>query len=321
MSTPMISVLMPVYNGEKYLKEAIDSILNQTYTSFEFLILNDGSTDKTEEIILSYNDPRIIYIKNNQNLQIVKTLNKGIKLAKGKYIARMDADDISLPERFQKQVQFMEENSDIDLCGSWLETFYKDRITNVSRPKTFNDDIKVALLFNTSFMHPTVFGKKSFFSELFYNKNMVGAEDYELWIRGIDKYTYANIPLILLKYRRHANQTNTTEQTMIADQVRRNFLKRVCPTINENELKQFTKISSGKYVSKRNCRKIIKKILLENDRTNVLSDYTLKEHLDGYCWRAMNVRYIRIRNFTKKTLITMLGSNTIITIKRVLIRR
>lgn len=115
---PQISVILPAYNAERYLHEAIDSILNQTCTNFELIILNDGSTDRTEEIILSYSDPRIRYIKNEQNLKLIKTLNKGIELARGKYIARMDADDISLPDRFQVEYDFMERNPDISVCSS-----------------------------------------------------------------------------------------------------------------------------------------------------------------------------------------------------------
>jgi len=99
---PLISVIMPVFNGEKYLSLAIESILEQTFTDFEFIIINDGSTDDSEKIILSYQDRRIRYIKNKENLNIGRTLNKGIDLAKGKYIARMDCDDISLPNRFER---------------------------------------------------------------------------------------------------------------------------------------------------------------------------------------------------------------------------
>src|SRR6187397_2012165 len=107
MSEPLVTVLMSVYNAEKYLREAIDSILNQTYRNFEFIIINDASTDGSEAIINSYKDERIRLISNSQNLRLTASLNKGIDLAKGKYIARMDADDASLPERLQKQVTFM----------------------------------------------------------------------------------------------------------------------------------------------------------------------------------------------------------------------
>ena len=114
---------MPAYNAEKYIAESIESILSQTFTDFEFIIINDASTDSTKEIIESFQDSRIILINNEQNLGVAKSLNIGIATAKGKYIARMDADDISLPERFQTQFNFMEKNPDIDICGSWARMF------------------------------------------------------------------------------------------------------------------------------------------------------------------------------------------------------
>ena len=117
MTNCLISIILPAYNAEKYLKEAIDSILAQTYTNFELIVINDGSTDKTEEIILSYQDSRIRYIKNEKNLKLIRTLNKGIGLAKGKYIARMDADDISLPHRLKEEVEFMEAHPNIGEIG------------------------------------------------------------------------------------------------------------------------------------------------------------------------------------------------------------
>jgi len=113
----LVTVLMPVYNGEKYLNEAIDSILNQTYTNFEFLIINDGSTDRSVEIIKGYNDSRIKLIHNKKNMGLVYTLNRGLALALGKYIVRMDADDISLPNRFKLQLDFMEINTEVALCS------------------------------------------------------------------------------------------------------------------------------------------------------------------------------------------------------------
>ena len=126
---PLISVILPAYNAERFLEEAIDSILAQTYKNFELIVLNDGSTDRTEEIILSYNDPRIRYIKNESNLKLIKTLNKGIALARGKYIARMDADDISLPTRFEKEIEFMEIHPDIGVCSSKVIHLFSNRKT------------------------------------------------------------------------------------------------------------------------------------------------------------------------------------------------
>ena len=109
-SVPGVSVVMPAYNAAKYIKEAIDSILAQTYRDFEFIIVNDGSTDNTKEIILSYSDPRIVYIENEQNSGICVTLNKGLDAAKGRYIVRMDSDDIALPQRLEVQVRYMDAN-------------------------------------------------------------------------------------------------------------------------------------------------------------------------------------------------------------------
>ncbi|SVC41049.1 uncharacterized protein METZ01_LOCUS293903, partial [marine metagenome] len=111
---PLITVLMPVYNGAKYLNEAIDSILNQTFQNFEFIIIDDGSTDDSVKIIKSYDDNRIRLVENRNNLGQSETLNKGLSLTRGKYIARMDQDDISMPERLKKQFEFMENNSDVD---------------------------------------------------------------------------------------------------------------------------------------------------------------------------------------------------------------
>ena len=118
---PLVTVLMPVYNGEKYLKEAIESILNQTFKDFEFLIINDGSTDNSVKIIQSFNDLRIRLIHNESNIGLIKTLNKGLKLSNGKYIARMDCDDVSLPKRLSVQINFMEKHPEIGVCGSWVK--------------------------------------------------------------------------------------------------------------------------------------------------------------------------------------------------------
>ena len=114
---------MTVHNGEKHLSEAIDGILNQTFKDFEFLVIDDGSTDGSADIIQSYKDVRIRFISNGKNLSVPVSLNMGLNLARGEYIARMDCDDISLPQRLEKQVQFMDANPEVGVCGTWLETF------------------------------------------------------------------------------------------------------------------------------------------------------------------------------------------------------
>jgi glycosyltransferase involved in cell wall biosynthesis len=244
MSTPAISVVMPVYNGEKYLREAIDSILSQTYTDFEFIILNDGSTDKTEEIILSYTDPRIVYVKNEDNLQIVKTLNKGIGIAKGKYIARMDADDISLPERFEKQFKFMEENPEVGVCGAWIETFGNQSLF-WQYPVNHNE-IRISLLFYSCMGHPTVMIRNDFRDLLFYDQNYNKAEDYELWQRLVRITKFHNLPFFLLKYRLHLNQTDLSIQSSVANSLRQNLIKSYCPNLDDSYLIDFNGFIDGK---------------------------------------------------------------------------
>jgi glycosyltransferase involved in cell wall biosynthesis len=214
---PLITVLMPVYNGEKYLAEAIDSILNQTYKDFEFLIINDGSSDKTDEIISSYDDSRIRHIISDMNLGIIKSLNKGIKLSKGEYIARMDADDISCPERFNKQIQFMNTHPSIAVCGTFTEIFYcKSKKQQFFNLPIDNEAIKAHLFFNSPFVHSSVMFRKSTIDSniFYYNKKYIYAEDYELWCRISNcGYQLANIPQVLLNYRYHLNNISLIKST------------------------------------------------------------------------------------------------------------
>src|SRR5258707_849690 len=117
--SPRVSVVMSVYNGEKYLGEAVDSILAQTFTDFEFIIIDDGSEDRSPELIEAYVDSRISFLRNEKNVGLTRSLNKGLQVASGEYIARMDCDDVSLPDRFAKQVAFMDANSGVGACGTW----------------------------------------------------------------------------------------------------------------------------------------------------------------------------------------------------------
>jgi glycosyltransferase involved in cell wall biosynthesis len=119
---PLVSIVIPVYNGEKYLADSLDSVLCQTYQNWELIIINDGSTDSTEQLILNYQDKRIKYLRNDDNKGIIFSLNRGLRESKGVYIARLDADDIALPFRIEKQVEFLSENPDYVMCGSYFQT-------------------------------------------------------------------------------------------------------------------------------------------------------------------------------------------------------
>lgn len=200
----MISVLMPVYNSEKYLEEAILSILNQTYRNLELIISYDESTDESLKIIKNFEarDSRVI-VSYGERRGIIKALNDGLKLSKGKYLARMDADDISLPNRFDTQVQFMEANPNIGVCGSWIEIFGLFKKNYVLKYPLSNDLLKLKLLFSVSFAHPSVLIKNELIlkHDLKYNEAYDTIEDYKFWLDCSEHTNFGMVPEVLLHYR------------------------------------------------------------------------------------------------------------------------
>jgi len=210
-TNPFASVLMPVYNAEKYLAEAIESILHQTYSNFEFLIFDDGSTDNSLNIIKAHKDPRIKVFHSQANDGLVKHLNKGIDIAKGKYIVRMDADDISHPTRLEEQVAFMEKNPEVGVCGSYVEVFGK--MAYISKLPTDHEQMIVALLYFTPIIHPSVIIRKDVldYFNIRYKPAFLFAEDTELWYQLSKVTRLANIPRVLLKYRIHNQNISVTK--------------------------------------------------------------------------------------------------------------
>ena len=200
--SPVVSVLMPVYNGEKYLREAIDSILSQSFDDFEFLIINDGSTDRSVDIIESYSDPRIRLLHNKKNMGISPTLNRGLDLSYGIYIARMDCDDISMSDRLAKQVEFMDSHPEVGICGTWVETFGEVAKTVWKYP-TEPERIKGYLLFYCPLAHPTVMMRQTMLTkyQLRYSPEYPRGEDWQLWQQSSRYFPIANISLVLLKDR------------------------------------------------------------------------------------------------------------------------
>lgn len=197
---------MPAYNAEKYIAEAIDSILGQTFGDFEFIILNDCSKDRTEEIILSYDDPRIVYVKNEENMGVARTLNRGLDMAKGEYIARMDADDISLPERFAKQVAYLDANRQYAAVGSNAVIFYEDGTQHYTDVPTDLQNVKLALPISNPFIHPVMMLRKSMLVNIRYDSTFEGREDYRFWMCLSQKHKMSNLPDRLLRYRHHLSQ-------------------------------------------------------------------------------------------------------------------
>lgn len=205
--TPKITVLLPVYNCEMYVREAVDSILNQSYTDFEFLIIDDASTDATVAIVKSYADSRIQLIEKPINSGYTNSLNYGLKIAKGKYIARMDGDDISYPERFAKQIAYLEANPEVVVCGTTYKIVGNDK--RITIPEN-HEDIKIGLLWGNCIMHPSVMIRKKILDDysIQYDATKEPAEDYHMWVRLLSLGKLHNLQEVLLEYRLYGNQVS-----------------------------------------------------------------------------------------------------------------
>ena len=221
---PLISVLLPVYNAELFIEEALQSVLSQTYTNFECIIIDDASTDKSVEIIKSFNDNRIILIEKEQNTGYTKNLNYGITVAKGKYIARMDADDISLPTRFEKQINQFESNPSLVVCGTIFQIIDSDKI--IYNPET-HDAIKLAMLKDSAIGHPTAMIKSSVLknNSINYDPTYEPAEDYNLWVKLLAHGEFYNIQEVLFLYRVHENQVSNVRKNLQRDSASKSRFK------------------------------------------------------------------------------------------------
>jgi glycosyltransferase involved in cell wall biosynthesis len=208
---PKVSVVMAVYNGEKYVHESIDSILCQTFDDFEFIIINDASTDITPEILRSYKDPRIIILNNPENIGLTRSLNRGLKFARGEYIARMDADDISLPNRFECQVAYLDAHLEVGLLATsflFIDESGNDKM--ISRPAT-DQQFKEKLMKGNQFCHGVVMFRRACIDKIGgYREEYRYAQDYDLWLRIMEKYGVASLDEVLFKYRINFSSISVT---------------------------------------------------------------------------------------------------------------
>ena len=215
-NSPDLSVVMSVYNGQKDLKEAIESVLRQSYADFEFIIINDGSSDDTGGIIESCaaKDKRIISV-HQQNIGLTRSLNKGIKIAKGKYIARQDADDISLRERFELQMEFLHNNMEVVLCGTWFREINEGRGSMIRKYPLDDTALRKNIKYINYFCHPSViFLKEAFVKAGGYDERFLTAQDFELWIRLAKVGKVANLPEIMVEKKIGFGSTVSWEKRM-----------------------------------------------------------------------------------------------------------
>lgn len=198
-----VTVFMPVYNAEKYLSDAIESILNQTYEHFEFLIIDDGSTDASIKIIESYKDKRIRLVKNEKNRGLPYTRNLGLKLAKGDYIALMDSDDISYEQRLEKQVKYLNENPEIDVLSTGIDYLYGKKIMTMKSYERNDEVLRIMLMFYNVINNPTVMLRRDFIikNNLKYREEFIVAQDYSFWIDCLEVGKIHCMKKNLLAYR------------------------------------------------------------------------------------------------------------------------
>lgn len=293
----LVSIIMPTYNANKYIKEAVDSIIKQTYNNWELLIVDDASTDSTQQIITEYinKDDRIKLIKGKKQ-GIGGALNLGISIAKGDYIARMDADDISLPLRLEKQIQFMERHSDIGVCATQYYCFTYNNVQKKNMCKLFTDqDIKAGMIFSDVIGHPTVMFRKKVFDEGWRYKENIIAEDYDLWTRMIPDVNFACLEEVLLYYRME-NQNLTLsisldKITNVANQIIRACIMRLfqiepsyyCDEIYGTYNRYYKTIDICEYLG--NQLELLQQIYEKNQKHQVLEFDALRKSLHEK-WRS-----------------------------------
>ena len=287
MKNPHVSVLMTVYNGEKFLKDAVESILNQTYSNFEFVIVDDNSTDGTFHILEQYSkrDKRINLIRNSDRIGFIRSLNKGLSVAQGEYIARMDADDVSLPNRLELQLKFLEDHPEIGLCGTWIKVITEKRGHYFIKNPTSPFLIRWRLLFNDCIVHPSVMiHKKLLDQEGGYATEALYAEDYDLWIRLNKKTLFSNISDILYLYRIHGENISLKkdmeqEQKSIAVSKKAisGFLGKNVPLSSIEKLRRATRFEILEKTDLQSVINIIEDLYQVFIENNILNQHEKKE--------------------------------------------
>lgn len=214
--TPSLSIIVPTYNGSRFVAETLDSIIGQSFEDFEILVIDDASSDNTVEVVMSIGDRRIRLIRNETNLGVAHTRNKAATQARGRYISPHDQDDLSEPDRFLKQIQLLESNPKLDVVGSWVKTFGDSN--EVWRYPEHEDDLKCRILFGCEIAHTTAVIRTSAISSLerLYDPSVPLCSDYELFSRMSLVGGVANIPEPLVRYRRHKDALSAVASASMA---------------------------------------------------------------------------------------------------------
>ncbi len=303
---PSVSILMPVYNAEPYLSEAIQSMLNQTYADFELIILDDCSTDRSAEVVQTFSDARIVYHRNEVNSGLANNLNTGLKLATGKYIARMDGDDISLPHRLQTQVDFLESHPDIDLCSCAMQMFGADNQLWIRDRDP--EQVKITMMFYSAVLHASSVFRRDVFEKnnLYYKQETFPAEDYDLWARAAFFCRMVNLPDVMYLYRMHRTQVTSTDPRSAEKcrEIQIRYLSKALPVLSEKEIVDFVDGFIAYKISEIASIKSVKnhylKIIKANASTLFFDQTLLKVRLSKYFQQQVYtfLQQYRIRSFS-----------------------
>ena len=310
----LVSVVMPVYNAENYVKKAIISVLEQTYTNIELILINDGSTDNSLDIMKEFhNKDNRVKLISRENKGLVYSLNEGIKSALGEYIVRMDADDICLLNRIEKQVNFMKQHKEVGVCGGWVQFFGKNIKSVIWKLPLTSEELKVRLLFSVPLAHPSVIIRKKIIleNELFYDADYKHAEDYELWSRVVDYTNLANLPEVILKYRLSDTSVTYLAENSKDDKRYQTIKKIFSKTLeklgieNEDKLNKLHYILcsddriKAKNLNFRTIHHYFLKIIGANKSKKVYEERVLENYLSGTYFKASVLNF---PNHKKKAL-------------------
>lgn len=287
MNEPAVTVLMPVHNAAPFVRAAIDSMLAQSWTDFELLVIDDGSTDGSLAAVRSVDDPRLRVVEQKPNQGIVRTLNAGLGLARGRYVARMDADDLSLPDRLRLQCGFLDAHPEVGLCGGNFE-----KTGDESGPGWIrffdNDALQVSLLFENPFCHPTVMMRRDVLTRhgVLYPDDSPHAEEYALWTRLARLTRFANLPDTVLRYRVHARQVsrlhNETQCRSIERVIRGQLALLGIDRVSKGDLALHQVLGGGFYPlpgSRRRLERWAALLAAANARTRVFDSGELERQL------------------------------------------
>lgn len=330
LNSPEVTVLMSVYNTNLiFLEESIDSILKQTFTKFEFIIINDGSNIEISEFLSQYRDPRVIIIKNDKNIGLTKSLNKGLRQSRGKYIARMDSDDISELDRLQKQYDYMERNNGVSVLGG-IGTF-SDRKKSGIRICWDFDVMKVRMMFqNVGVMHPTAFIRNSFIKEysISYDEDFVVAQDYGLWVECMKYGEIATLPEKILNLRTHENRISyqhKDKQRKVSSKIKIKQLNSVGNKFTDRDREILSSIEYGEILFKpQEVYSFFKKVKNENLKSCKLDQNILNKEL-SFQWIQLALKNVKKKNFkflmSKYTLYYLVPRNIPYITKHILFYR